>query len=129
MIKPRGLHHADALSNAVLSGIFARDLDGNWIEVASNDGCIQRFRRGDGEDAGAGADIDDMPRASSLGEPVECKQAATRRGVMGSAEGKACIDFKRETPWRHLAAIMTPMHQEAAGAHRPPQPLRLPHPI
>src|SRR5262249_24126953 len=60
MIKPGRLHRADALSNAVLSRIFARDLDGNWIEVARNDVCIQHFCPGDGEDAGAGADIDDM---------------------------------------------------------------------
>src|SRR5262249_45559560 len=89
VIKPGRLHQADVLSNAILSRIFARDLDGNRIEVARNDVCIQRFRRCDGEDAGAGADIDDMPRASSLGEPVECTQAARLRGLGGWAWPKA----------------------------------------
>ena len=54
-----------------------------------------------------------------LGEAVERDEAAARGGVMGGAEGKACVDLEGESPGRHLAAVMAPMHQEAAGAHRP----------
>jgi hypothetical protein len=64
-----------------------------------------------------------------LGEAVERDEAAARGGVMGGAEGKACIDLEREPARGHLAAVMAPMHQEAAGAHRPTQALGFRHPI
>ena len=64
-----------------------------------------------------------------LGEAVERDEAAARGGVMGGAEGKACVDLEREPAGRHIAAVMTPMHQEAAGVHRPTQALGFRHPI
>jgi hypothetical protein len=64
-----------------------------------------------------------------LGEAVERDEAAARGGVMGGAEGNASVDLKGESPGRHLAAVMAPMHQEAAGAYRPTQALGFRYPI
>ena len=64
-----------------------------------------------------------------LGEAVERDEAAARGGVMGGAESKASVDLEREPAGRHIAAVMTPMHQEAAGVHRPTQALGFRHPI
>ena len=49
--------------------------------------------------------------------------------MMGGAEGKAGVDLKREAPRGHLAPVVTAMHQEAPGAHRPPQALGFRHPV
>ena len=129
MRNPLRLDHGDARLNAVGTSILGSDGDGDWIHVARDHICIERPGGGDGEDAGAGADIEDTARMLPLGEAVERDEAAARGGVMGGAEGKACVDLEREPARRHLAAVMTPMHQEAAGAHRPTQALGFRHPI
>ena len=129
MRNPLRLDHGDARLNAVGTSILGCDGNGNWIHVARDHICIERPGGGDGEDAGAGADIEDTARMLPLGEAVERDEAAARGGVMGGAEGKACVDLEREPARRHLAAVMAPMHQEAAGAYRPTQALGFRHPI
>ena len=129
MRNPLRLDHGDARLNAVGTSILGCDGDRNWIHVARHDICVKRPGGGDGEDAGAGADIEDTARMLPLGEAVERDEAAARGGVMGGAEGKACVDLEGEPARRHLAAVMAPMHQEAAGAYRPTQALGFRHPI
>ena len=129
MRKPIRLDHDDARLNAVGTSILGSDGNGNWIHVARHDICIERPGGGDGEDAGAGADIEDAARMFPLGEAVERDEAAARGGVMGSTEGNTRVDLKGESPRGHLAAVMAPMHQEAAGAYRPTQAFGFRHPI
>ncbi len=129
MGKALRLDHADARPNAVHASIFGGDRDGDWIHVARHHACIERPGGGDGEDSGAGTDIEDAARMLAFGEAVERDEAAARSGVVRGAEGNARIDLEREPSRRHLAAVMTPMHQEAAGAHRPAKAFRLGHPI
>ena len=129
MGKPLCLHHEDTRANAVPRGIFGGDGDGDRIHVARNHRSAKSLGGGDGEDAGAGADIEHLGRAPALEQAIERDEAAARGGVMGGAEGKAGVDLKREAPRGHLAPVVTAMHQEAAGAHRPPQAFRLRHPI
>ena len=62
MRKPVRLDHADARLNAVHTSIFGGDGDGDWIHVARHHTRIERPGGGDGEDAGAGADIEDAAR-------------------------------------------------------------------
>ena len=112
-----------------LRSILGRDGDGDRIHVARDHRSAKSLGGGDGEDAGAGADIEDVGRALPLEQAIERDEAAARGGVMGGAEGKAGVDLEREAARGHLAPVVTAMHQEAAGAHRPPQAFCLRHPI
>ena len=115
--------------DAVGSSVLGSDGDGDWIHVARDGFALSALGGGDGEDAGAGADIEDTARMLPLGEAVERDEAAARGRVMGGAEGKACVDLEGEPAGRHIAAVMAPMHKEAAGVHRPAQALGFRHPI
>src|SRR4249919_3632565 len=129
MGKTLGLQHEYARLNAVPPSVFGGDGDGNRIHVAREHRSVESIGRGDGEDAGAGADIEHAARAPALQKAIERDEASARGGVMGGAEGKPRVDLKGEAPRGHLAPVMTAMHQEAAGTHRPPQAFRLGHPI
>jgi hypothetical protein len=48
---------------------------------------------------------------------------------MGGAEGKACVNLKRETTGRHLASVVSAMREEMACAYRAAQAFGLCHPI
>ena len=54
---------------------------------------LQDFRRGDGEHAGAAADVEDVARPPTLQQAIEMQQAAARRAVMAGAEGEAGLDL------------------------------------
>jgi hypothetical protein len=70
-----------------------------------------------------------MGRVPPLEQAIERDEAAARGGVMGGAESQASVDLEGEAPRGYFAPVVTAMHQEAAGPHRPPQPLGLGHPI
>jgi hypothetical protein len=70
-----------------------------------------------------------LGRAPALEQAIERDEASARGGVMRSAEGKASVDLKRKAPPWQLAPVMSAMHEEATGAHWPPQAFRLRYPI
>ncbi len=84
---------------------------------------------GDGEDAGAGADIDDGARTAALEVIVERQQAAARAGMVRRAEGLGGVDLDGKQAARHLAPVMAAMHEKAPGRDRSALPLRQRHPI
>ena len=90
---------------------------------------LERFRRGDGEDAGAGADIDDIARAPALEDIVEGEQAAARARVMRRAEGLARIDLDGEEGARHLSPVVAAVDEKAPGHDLAALALRQPDPI
>ena len=75
------------------------DFDRDRIEVAEPDLAPEDFRRGDGEHAGAAADVEDLARPPALQQAVEMQQAAARRAVMAGAEGEAGLDLDRRRRW------------------------------
>ena len=92
-------------------------------------GTLKRPCRGDGEDAGAGADVENAAGPHSLRQPVERDQTAARGGVMGGAEGKPGVDLDGVAAPRNLAAVMAAMDDEAPGSDRRPQALGARHPV
>ena len=64
MGKTLGLHHEDARANAVPRSVFGGDGDGDRVHVARNHRSAESLGGGDGEDAGPGADIEHLGRAT-----------------------------------------------------------------
>ena len=69
---------ADQRPDAIHPRILRRDLDRERVAVARGDFSPERLGGGDGEDSGAGADIDDLARTPPLESVVEREQAAAR---------------------------------------------------
>src|SRR5512146_140389 len=98
--------HADERARAILAGVLARDRRRERVGVAREHLALQRLCRRDGEDPGAGADIEDHGWALPLEEIVKREQAAARARMMGRAEGLARVDLEGETASRHASAVM-----------------------
>ena len=99
------------------------------IAVACQHAAFQCLCGGDGEDAGAGADVEDHARPLALQQIVEREKATARACVMSGAEGLPRVDLDGEALLRHAAPVVAAMHQEAPGAHRAALLLRQRHPI
>src|SRR5208337_3156404 len=109
-------------ADAVQARIGVGDLDRHGIDVAGPDLATQDFRRRDGEDARAAADIEhgagSKEIAPPLQEPVEMKEAAARRAVVAGAEGEDGLDLDPNVIRPHACAIVRAMHQKSSGAYR-----------
>ena len=79
---------------------------------------LQRFRRGDRQHAGAGAEIEHAPRTVRLQHMIEQQQAAARGAVMAGAERQRRLDLDAELVRRDARAIMLAVHDEAPGGDR-----------
>ena len=123
------LDHADARAHPVLPRIVGRYCHGNRIVVGGLDLHPQRLGGGDGEDAGAGADIQHAPWAAAFDEVIECEQAASRACMMGRPEGLARVDLDGEAGAWDAAPVVAAMHQESSGTHGRALFLRDPHPV
>ncbi len=86
------------------------------------------FGRGDGQHAGACAEVEHGSRARRRRKPVQRQKAAFGGAVMGGAEGAARIDL--DGPLRgDPAAVVTAVNNEAPRANGRQRFLRLAHPI
>ena len=89
-------NHTDQGGDAVLARVLGGGCGGYRVAVARDDFSSERLGGGDGEDAAAGAEIDDSARGAALEEIVEREQAAARARVMRRAEGLARVDLDGE---------------------------------
>ena len=86
------------------------------------------LRGGDGEDAGAGAEVEHAARFQRRGQPADGQEAALGRAVMRRAESAARIDL--DGPLRNgAAAVVAAVNDEAAGMHGRQRLLRLGNPV
>ena len=122
-------HHPHETGDAVLACILGCGRGGDWVVVARDDFSLQSLRRGDGNHAGARADIDDCAWPPALERIVEREQAAARARVMRGAEGLAGIDLDREQPTRYLSPVVAAMDEEAPRDDLAAFSLRQRHPI
>jgi len=106
--------HGDAVEARVGVGDFDRDR----IEVAEPDLALDDFRRGDGEHAGAAADVEDLARPSALQQAIEMQQAAARRAVVAGAEGEAGLDLDADVVRPDRSAAVRAVDEEAPCPHR-----------
>ena len=95
MRKTRSLQDAQGRRSVVPSGIGARDMNGFEVDIACQHRNMQGFGRGEAQNAGAAADIEDAPGFASLEQRIEREQAADRGWMMAGPEGGAGIDLER----------------------------------
>ena len=136
------LHHLDHRSGAIEPGIGARGAHGGGVDVGREHAPAQGARGGDGENAAAGAEIEN-PRAPLPGarlgyahgpayrfaEPVEREQAAAGGAVMAGAERERRLDLDADGASRNASAVMGAVHDEAAGRDRLEPAQALAHPV
>ena len=132
----------DHRAGAIEPGIGARGAHGGGVDVGREHAPPQGARGGDGEDAAAGAEIEN-PRAPLPGarlgcahgpahrfaEPVEREQAAAGGAVMAGAERERRLDLDADGASRNAGAVMGAMHDEAAGRDRLEPAQALAHPV
>ena len=111
---------ADVVHRRVLGG----DGAGVGVDVDRPDLAGAELARGDGEDARAGAEVEDARRRPRAQRRLEQHQAAAGAGVVTGAEGHAGIEDDRQPPGRHLADPRR-MDEEAI-ADRQRREVRLP---
>ena len=131
----RGVHDPHEGTDPVDVRVVARDCDGAGVDIVGKYRSTQGLGCGDGEHAGAGADIEhDGPSlpfarhrgdstfitlaAASLHDPVEREQTAVRRAVVAGAERERCLDLDADTVRPHVRAVMCPVHDKTAGFDR-----------
>ena len=95
-----------------------RGAHGNRVDIAGNHAGSQQTSRGDGEDAGAGPNIENAPKVSNLRELREREQAALGRPVMAGAKSERRLDLDTDVIGLRPRAIVGAVDDKAAGAHR-----------
>ncbi len=78
-------------------------------------GRLQNLRHGDGEHAGAGAEVERAGEAARAHQAVEDDQRAGRGRMVAGAEGLARVDPNRDPSPRDAVAVVAAVDEEAAG--------------
>ena len=116
------LHDLHRRAHLVEAGVGARDADGAGVDVGRQHAAAQRAGGGDGEDAAAGAEIEDAPTATPprqrLAKAIERKETAARGAVMAGAEGERRLDFDADAVDRDAGAVVGAVHDKTAGGDR-----------
>ena len=92
MAEALGRDGGDEGANAIRPRIGACHFHRHRIYIGGEDVHAGEFRNRDGEDAGAGADVQRIERAAGRHEFGNIFEAARRRFVMAGAEGLPGID-------------------------------------
>ena len=129
MGEPAGRDDPHQASHAVLARILGRGCCRHLVAVGRDDPAPERFGRGNGEDASACTEIDDLAGRAALEVIVEREQAAARARVMRRAEGLPRVDLDGEATARHLAPVVAAMDQKAPGLDLAALSLRQSHPV
>src|SRR5262245_53073912 len=111
------LHEDDERGCSVEACVLACGRNRHDIDIARQNGPALRARSCDRQHAGAGADVEDRtnpaPWLLSLGEAIECQEAAARGAVMAGAEGKCGFDLDADAIERYAQPIMPTMYDES----------------
>jgi hypothetical protein len=129
-----GVCELDPRGYAIDARVVACNHERPRIYVAGKDRPMQCLGGGDGENAGAGADVEDaspMPASRGggrvvrgaaatpiLGNAVKRKQASTGAAVMAGAEGKSGLDLNADLVGSNAAPMIRAMDDKAAGINR-----------
>ncbi len=116
--KPVAQIELDKIADGVQRGILPRHDRRTRIDVAGQHFSPQRLGRGDSENAGAGAEIENAPRHLAAQHLIEQQQAAARGAVVAGAERQRGLDLDAELVRRHVRAIMPTVDDETAGRDR-----------
>jgi hypothetical protein len=97
-----GPGEADLFEDAVLLGVVACDGEGDGIDFESGYGVVLEFSGGDGEQAGAGAEVEEGLRLSGVLASEDGFQAEPGGGVMAGAEAESGVEFDDDLagPWQ-----------------------------
>src|SRR5580704_3900612 len=100
------MHECYEIAGAIEPGVLARNAHGADVDIGCQHALPQSARGGDGENASAGADVENPPRRlpAQFTNMVEREETAARRAVMAGAEGERRFDFDADATERHAAA-------------------------
>ncbi len=112
------LYDSDNGTGVIAPGIVTRGAHGGAVDIGGEYAAAHRARRGDGEDAGAGAEVENALRVPPPGHPIEREETAARRAVMAGAEGERSLDFDADPVDGNFCAIVRAMNDKAAGLDR-----------
>ena len=129
MAKPVGGHGADMGRNAVEPYIQSCDRDRLTVDVRRHHGNPPQFGGGDGEDAGASADIENGARPVASRQLRQGLKTTRCRPVMAGAERGCRLDLDGDPVGRAAGAVMCAMNEEAADADRTEPGEALRHPV
>lgn len=118
MTQAGGYNRTHIGASAIGARVGARRFDGDRIDVAGGDGTIEQTGGRDGENARAGADVNDTARPAPSNGAIESAQAPERRAVMSGAKGQRGLDLDPDIIGAQLFAVMSAMDDDASRAYR-----------
>ena len=99
------------------------------LSLAMTRACGKGARGGDGQHAGAAAEIEHARKAPAPRQYVDRLEAAGRGGVVAGAEGFAGFDLDGQRSHADARAVVAAVHDEAAGENRRESCLRDGNPV
>ena len=99
-------------------GVLVGDPNRRPVDVGADRKFAAGQGRGDGQHAGAGADVQHLVEAARLDQVVVGDQAADSGAMVAGAEGRAGFDAQVHGIGRGAALVMGAEHEEPARAHR-----------
>ena len=119
------------IGTPLIARIVGGDVDRDRVDVGGDAlGLWPQRQRGEGEQAGAGADVGDVGEALAGDlEPVERGEAAGGGVMLAGAEGEPGVDLEGDRALGHGVAMGRGVDEEAPGADRLEPGLAHRHPI
>ena len=99
-------------------GVFPGDPHRWAVDVGADRQPRARARRGDGQHAGAGADVQHLGIARPLQKRVVGQEATDGGAMVASAERGSCLDPQVHRVDRRAAPVVHAIDEEATGPHR-----------
>ena len=109
--------------------ILLRHAHSVGVIVAGKNIFAARLGKGDGERAGAGANIGGVHRAARLQHMRQQVQTSLRRGVMARPEGEPCVHFDMVAGTARAWSVMVPKQKERRHQHGRQVLLAARHPV
>ena len=108
----------DKAWHAIVSCIGRRRRDANRINIAGMYHTLEQFGRRDGQNARAGAKIEDGGWVPPPRDALQHAKTAARRTMMPGAESERGLDLDGDVIGLGRAAAMRAMNQEPPRPHR-----------
>lgn len=111
---------AQIATRLIGAGIFFGHGHGDGIDIGRDHGAVQNPCGGDGENAGAGAEIEHPARAAALQDMIEAGKAAMGRAMVAGAKRQCSLDFDGDAVCVPASrrTVMRAMNHEPAGLDR-----------